>query len=137
MSYTLHAGNNSAKANKVIGKLSKASKGTLGSKLAGETFTTNKKGKVKTVAAHRASVSTATSSKLHPSSLNNASFKQVRQIILKWTNSILMARKLQITDIINDLSDGLILACVLEELTGEHIVEWATTTSAKGKGTHS
>jgi hypothetical protein len=139
MSYNLHTQNNSSKANKAIGKLSKSSKGTLGTKLAGETFSqpVHGKGKKKhSVVTRPTSIGTvAPVSKLHPSSLNNESFKKVKQTLIKWINSILSKRKLQITDIVNDLSDGLLIACVLEELTGEHIVEWATTTSAKGKGT--
>lgn len=132
MSYTQHKNNNSAAANKAINKLSKQSKGTLGTRLAGEQFATNKKGKLKQTVAPKPVLTT--SSKLHPSSLNNANFKRVKQILVKWVNSLIAKRKLQITDVTNDMADGLMFACILEELTGEHIVEWQTTTSEKGKG---
>lgn len=71
--------------------------------------------------------------KLHPTSLQNSQFKFIRSAVTKWINSILTRRRLQVTDINKDMSDGTLIAALLEELTGEHIVEWETTTSEKGK----
>ena len=139
-SYTENSGNNSAKSNKALSKLSKASKGTLGSKLSGETTTQAAKkngGKHKPTTVLRGNLpNPGQTFKLHPTSVHNATFNMVKKTLIKWVNGILAKRRLQITDITNDLADGLILACILEELTGEHVVEWATTTSEKGKGIH-
>jgi len=117
----------SEQSNKALSKLAPLSLGTThsGSRNRGKLTTDSKKNLVNDFTEEEA--------KLHPTSLQNTSFKNLRSGITKWVNSKLARLKLHITDANNDLSDGTLIAALLEELTGEHIVEWGSTTSDKGK----
>ncbi|KAJ3393148.1 hypothetical protein HDU92_007979 [Lobulomyces angularis] len=69
---------------------------------------------------------------LHPSSASDHQLKTLKTNLIKWINNLI--KPLHVKDITNDMADGQILACLIESLTGDHIVEWETTTSEKGKG---